>query len=137
MTVDLQDIHNKALMSMPEAISLLSHRPPLMLSYIIQPCQALVQEARTSSALDVMICWAFNLYVNACRSLFLQDRRSECVDSLQWLRGPWTDIGLEYIELSDALEDRCKKDCGGQEREIFQWMDDALDRYLRVSFLCM
>jgi hypothetical protein len=33
---------------------------------------------------------------------YAKDRKSECVNSLQWLRGKRTDIGSEFADMADA-----------------------------------
>lgn len=37
------------------------------------------------------------------RFLFTKDKKTECVDALQWLRGHERDIGVEYTEMADTI----------------------------------
>ena len=41
-----------------------------------------------------------------CNTLYyisLKDKKAECANSLQWLRGKMEDIGQEYAELADSV----------------------------------
>ena len=65
---------------------------------------------KTKIALLYLILWILEVICNFdfwnCNTLnyiTFKDKKAECANSLQWLRGKMEDIGQEYAELADSV----------------------------------